>query len=105
MNIAAWLSPPQQLNEIHTLAGFDCGKEALNQWLRVRALVNQKAEYTKVMVVANGVDVVGFYGLSMSSVHRDDAPKKIKPHPAPKDIPCLLLGQLAVDIRWGNKGA
>lgn len=104
MNTAAWLSSPQQLNEVHTLAGFDCGKEALNRWLRVRALANQKAEYKKVMVVANGVDVIGFYGLSLSSVHRDDAAKKVRPHPAPKDIPCLLLGQLAVDIRWGNKG-
>lgn len=104
MNVAAGLSQPQKLNETHVLAGFDCGKEALNRWLRVHALANQKSDYTQVMVVTNGADVVGFYGLSMSSVHRDDVPKKIKPHPAPRDIPCLLLGQLAVDSRWGGKG-
>ena len=104
MNVAARLSPPQKLNETHVLTGFDCGKEALNQWLRVHALANQKADYTQVMVVTSGADVVGFYGLSMSSVHRDDAPKKIKPHPAPRDIPCLLLGQFAVDTRWSGKG-
>lgn len=104
MNVAAGLSPPQKLNETHVLAGFDCGKEALNQWLRVHALANQKADYTRVMVVTSGSDVVGFYGLSMSSVHRDHVPKKIKQHPAPKDIPCLLLGQLAVDMRWLKKG-
>lgn len=104
MNVAAGLSAPQKLNDAHVLVGFDCGKEALNHWLRTHALANQKADYTQVMVVANGIDVVGFYGLSMSSVHRDDVPKKIKPHPAPKDIPCLLLGQLAVDARWRGKG-
>jgi hypothetical protein len=32
------------------------------------------------------------------------SPKKIKPHQAPKDIPCLLLGQLAVDALWHGQG-
>lgn len=98
------LSRPRLLDETHVVDGFDCGKEALNRWLRQHALANQKANYTKVMVVASGVDVVGFYGLAMSSVHRGDAPKKIRPRPAPKEIPCLLLGQLAVDRRWHGRG-
>ena len=104
MNGAVGLSAPQNLNDTHVLDGFDCGKEALNHWLRTYALANQKTNYTKVMVVTQGLDVVGFYGLSMSSVHRDDVPKRIKSHPAPQDIPCLLLGQLAVDTRWHRQG-
>lgn len=104
MNAAVTLSAPQKLTDAHVLDGFNCGKEALNRWLRTHALANQKANYTQVMVVTKGADVVGFYGLSMSSVHRDDVPKKIKPHPAPKDIPCLLLGQLAVDLRCQGQG-
>lgn len=104
MSLAGELSPPQILNETHVLDGFDCGKEALNIWLREHALANQKADYTKVMVVTTGANVVGFYGLAISSVHREDAPKKIRPQPAPKEIPCLLLGQLAVDKRWHGKG-
>ena len=104
MNGAVGLSAPQNLNDTHVLGGFDCGKEALNHWLRTYALANQKANYTKVMVVTHGLDVVGFYGLSMSSVHRDDVPKQVKSHPAPQDIPCLLLGQLAVDTRWRQQG-
>lgn len=104
MSAVGGLSQPQKLNEAHGLIGFDCGKEALNRWLRDHALANQKANYTQVMVITCGANVVGFYGLAMSSVHRNDAPRKIKPHPAPRDIPCLLLGQLAVDKRWRGKG-
>jgi predicted N-acetyltransferase YhbS len=104
LNGAHRLSAPQKLKDTHLLDGFDCGKDALNRWLRTHALANQKADYTQVMVVTHEDRVVGFYGLSMSSVHRDNLPKKIKAHPAPKDIPCLLLGQLAVDARWRGQG-
>ena len=98
------LGTPQPLNEVHVLDQFDCGSEALNRWLRTHALANQKADYTKVMVVAHDQRVVGYYGLSLSSVQRSDMPRKLRSHPAPSPIPCLLLGQLAVDRRWHGKG-
>jgi GNAT superfamily N-acetyltransferase len=104
LTAAQRLSAPQRLKENHVLDGFDCGKDALNHWLRSHAMANQKADYTKVMVVSCGMAVIGYYGLSMSSVHRDEVPKKIKQHPAPVDIPCLLIGQLAVDHRWRGQG-
>ncbi|MHB1273759.1 MAG: GNAT family N-acetyltransferase [Rhodanobacter sp.] len=104
MSLPGTLSAPQRLNEQHVLADFDCGKAALNTWLQSHAWTNQQADYTKVMVVASGKSVVGYYGLSLSSVHRDDVPRQVRKHPAPKDIPCLLLGQLAVDHRWKGRG-
>lgn len=104
MNAALKLSAPQKLTDAHVLNRFNCGKPALNLWLRTHALANQKANYTHVMVVTKRSDVVGFYGLSLSSVHRDNVPKKIKQHPAPKYIPCLLLGQLAVDLSCRGQG-
>lgn len=98
------LSAPHRLTGAHDLGGFDCGKRVLNKWLFEHAHANQKADYTQVMVVTHDVTVVGFYGLSMSSVSRNDVPRKIKSHPAPRQIPCLLLGQLAVDKRWRGNG-
>lgn len=102
--MAARLSGPELLNERHILEEFECGREALNKWLRNNALTNQRVGYTKVIVVAHELHVVGFYGLSVSSVKRDDAPRAMRPHPAPKEIPCLLLGQLGVDMRWQGRG-
>lgn len=98
------LTTPQTLNDGHVLDRFDCGREAMNHWLRTHALANQKADYTKVMVVAHDREVVGYYGLSLSSVQREDVPKKLRSHPAPNPIPCLLLGQLAVHRQWHGKG-
>ncbi len=92
------------MNEAHVLDQFDCGKQALNRRLRTHALANQKADYTKVMVVVHDQQVVGYYGLSLSSVQREGIPKKLCSYPAPSPIPCLLLGQLAVDRRWHGKG-
>jgi predicted N-acetyltransferase YhbS len=100
----AKLGTPQALNDGHVLDQFDSGREALNQWLRTRALANQKADYTRVIVVTHLQEVVGYYGLSLSSVQRGDLPRKLRSHPAPNPIPCLLLGQLAVDRRWQGKG-
>lgn len=98
------LSTPHPLHGNDDLAGFDCGKPALNRWLQLRARANQHADYTKVIVVTNELSVVGYYGLSLSSVLRDDVPRQVKKHPAPTEIPCLLLGQLAVDVRWKGHG-
>lgn len=104
LNVALGLSPPQKLQPIHILDGFDCGKEALNAWLQDHALKNQNDGYTQVMVVVDGLNVVAFYALAMSSVQREHVPRRIKAHPAPKEIPCVLLGQFAVDTRWCGKG-
>lgn len=98
------LSAPHPLRGDDDLAGFDCGKPALNRWLRSRARANQHADYTQVIVVTNELSVVGYYGLSLSSVHRGDAPRRVSQHPASREIPCLLLGQLAVDVRWKGHG-
>jgi GNAT superfamily N-acetyltransferase len=104
LSASARLSAPGLLHERHVLEDFDCGREALNKWLSTHALSNQRTGYTKVIVVANDLHVVGSYGLSVSSVRRDVAPRAMRPHPAPTEIPCLLLGQLAVDVRWQGRG-
>lgn len=62
------ISPPEPLDAGHDLSGFDCGKPALNDWLRIHALANQARGFTRVMVVCDGKQVVGFYGLAPTAV-------------------------------------
>ena len=43
--------PPEPLTADHDLTDFDCGKPALNEWLRTYALTNQAKGFTRVMVL------------------------------------------------------
>ena len=97
------LSGPEPLTAGHDLATFDCGKPVLNDWLRVRALSNQVRGIAVVIVVQDSERVVGFYALAPTAVEPRSMPRSIRTGQPPNPIPCLLLGQLAVDVAYkGN---
>lgn len=98
------ISAPEALNEAHDLAQFSCGKPSLDNWLRTRALSNQKKGFTAVMVVHEANRVVGYYGLAPTAVVATSLPRAIRTGQSPDPLPCLLLGQLATDQRWRGKG-
>ena len=98
------LSQPEPLTEEHNLADFDCGKPSLDNWLKTRALSNQKKGFTAVIVVHDANRVVGFYGLAPSAVVPDVLPRSVRTGQPPDPVPCLLLGQLATDRAWASKG-
>ncbi|MGH6944822.1 MAG: N-acetyltransferase, partial [Geminicoccaceae bacterium] len=62
------LSAPELLNARHDLSQFSCGRPALDNWLKTRALANQEKGFTVVMVVHDEGRVVGYYGLAPSAV-------------------------------------
>lgn len=97
------LSAIELLSEAHRFVGFDCGKPALNHWLETFALSNQSAGFTRVLVTHEEGQVVGFYGLAPSVIEPLVVPRAIRTGRPPDPIPCLLIGQLAVDRRhWGR---
>jgi len=61
-------SQPEVLTSDHDIASFDCGKPALNAWLKTRALSNQRNGFTVVVVIHNEGRGVGYYGLSPTAV-------------------------------------
>lgn len=91
------VSPPELLSSAHDLSTFDSGKPALDDWLRGRALSNQEKGFSVVMVVCEGRRVVGYYGLAPTAVEPAITPRKVRTGQPPNPIPCLLIGQLAVD--------
>ena len=97
-------SVPARLTAEHDIAQFQCGKPALDHWLKSRALRNQEKGFTVVMVTCDGNRVVGYYGLAPTAVAPDALPRRIRTGQPPDPIPCLLLGQLAVDQRYGRQG-
>ncbi len=98
------LSAPEPLSTYHDVASFSCGKPALNEWLKRRALYNQENDFTVVMVVHEAGRVVGYYGVAPTAVNRMSTPRAIRAAQTPDPVPCLLLGQFAVDREWAGKG-
>jgi predicted N-acetyltransferase YhbS len=98
------LSAPEPLSADHDVAAFSCGKPALDEWLKQRALFNQENGFTVVMVVHQAGRVVGYYGVAPTAVNRASSPRAIRAGQAPDPVPCLLLGQFAVDREWAGRG-
>ena len=98
------LSGPDPLTDVHDLSSFSCGKPALDRWLVTRALGNHRRGFTVVIVVHDEWRVVGYYGLAPSAIVPVSVPRSIRTGQPPDPIPCLLLGQLATDLRWAGRG-
>jgi GNAT superfamily N-acetyltransferase len=98
------LSRVELLSDAHRLEGFECGKPALDHWLLNFARSNQARGFTRVLVVHEAGQVVGYYGIAPTVVEARAAPRSIRTGPPPDPIPCLLIGQLAVDRRHAGRG-
>ena len=98
------VSAIETITASHIVEDFDCGKPTLNVWLRTRALRNQRENFTAVRVVHDDMKVVGYYGLAPTSVTPSLLPRNIRTGQPPDPVPCVLLGQLAVDLRYARLG-
>lgn len=98
------LSAPETLAAHHDENAFSCGKPALDDWLKKRARSNQRKGFTSVAVVHDQGHIVGYYGLAPTAVAPATLPRAIRTGQPPDPLPCLLLGQLAVDKGWEGRG-
>ena len=98
------LSVPELLTDAHDLAAFDCGKLPLNEWLWTHAASNQTKGFTRVLVVHSEMRVVGFYGLAPTGIPPNVLSRAVRTGRHPDLVPCILLGQLAVDKDLGGQG-
>ncbi len=95
--------PPAPITPSHDLTRFDSGEPSLDDWLRRRAIRNQATGASRCFVVATGKIVIGYYTLSAGVIERAAAPGRIR-RQQPDPLPVLLLGRMAVDQRWQNRG-
>ncbi|HEX8511508.1 MAG TPA: GNAT family N-acetyltransferase [Allosphingosinicella sp.] len=98
---------PEPTNSDHRLDVFDCGKAALNDFLRRRALKNDgRASRTYVLTATTGEQagaVVAFYTLAAGAVPLAEVPKKLSRN-MPNPVPAMVLGRMAVDEHHKGKG-
>ncbi|WP_456387727.1 GNAT family N-acetyltransferase [Desulfolithobacter sp.] len=97
------ITAPEPITSAHILADFDCGVSSLNDWLKRQALKNEVSGASRTFVACKDLQVIGFYALAAGSVIRRQAPGKIK-RKMPEPISVMVLGRLAVDLRWQKNG-
>jgi GNAT superfamily N-acetyltransferase len=101
--IALDLTPPTPITADQELTNFDSGEFSLNEWLKKRAFKNQAAGASRCFVLCAGVQVIGYYRLSAGAISHEATPKAMRRN-MPDPLPVLLLGRLAVDKRYHNRG-
>jgi GNAT superfamily N-acetyltransferase len=97
------LTAPVPIEIGHRVGAFNSGVSSLDEWLQKRALKNEKASVSRTYVTCEENRVVGYYCLSAGAVALREAPKKMTRN-MPDLIPVLVMGRLAVDQRYQNKG-
>ena len=99
-----WHEEP--IGKQHDRGAFDCGDEALNQFLKRHARQSHEkgGAKTYLAVSENNEKVLGYYSLSLASIAYERAPEVIKRGLARHDVPVFRLGRLAIDLSVQSQG-
>lgn len=92
-----WHEEP--IGKHHDRGAFDCGDEALNQFLyRLARQSHEKGGAKTYLAVGEpNKKILGYYSLSPASIAYERAPEVIKRGLARHDVPVFRLGRLAID--------
>ena len=103
MNLDGY-EPVRKLARPDAVASFDCGRPALNEFLRRFALTSQQANSAQSYVCCYSGAVIGFYSLAVGSAEpASAAPRVVKGMPQ-HPVPVMILARLAVDLRHQRIG-
>ena len=94
----------EKLRRDHPLDSFDCGREALNRFLRRHALQSQQANASQSYVALQAGTVVGYYTLVVGEVAYGGAPERLAKGLARHPVPIMLLARLAVSASHQSQG-
>jgi ribosomal protein S18 acetylase RimI-like enzyme len=101
-------NPPELLSGEHETDDFSCGHESLDEWLKETALKSSETGDARTYVVVSNEPldpgrVVGYYCISTGAFARSSAGGKLSRN-APKEIPTVVIGRLAVDTEFQDEG-
>lgn len=104
MAFLAWHE--ETISKKHDREAFDCGDEALNEFLRRYARKSHELGGAKTFLAVDDRDktILGFYSLSPASVEYARTPDIVRRGLARHDVPGFRLARLAVDRRVQGRG-
>jgi GNAT superfamily N-acetyltransferase len=89
------LAAPEPLAAHHALDSFDSGVASLDDWLRQRAAANQTSGASRIYVVCDGGQVVGYCALASHAVAAVVATGRVRRN-RPDPVPVVVLRRLAI---------
>jgi GNAT superfamily N-acetyltransferase len=105
MSGLAWHDEP--IAKHHDRESFDCGEDALNEFLRRYARKSHELGGAKTFLAIEDGDrraILGYYSLSPASVAHVRTPESLTRGLARNDVPVFRLARLAVDRRVQGQG-
>ena len=97
----------EPLNPTHDRAGFQCGIEALDRYLKKQAKQDIKRRISRVFVATkpdNPKTVIDYYTLSTLSIELNQLPEKLARKLPGHPVPAALIGRLAVSNAAQGQG-
>jgi ribosomal protein S18 acetylase RimI-like enzyme len=94
------------LNKSHNRDLFDCGSEALNQYLKTIARQHTEKGISRTFVLTDSENpkiIIGFFTLSVCEVHANKLPPNLAKK-YPLQVPGVKLARLAVDKESQRQG-
>ena len=103
MSSLVWHEEP--IRKSHNREAFDCGDDALNEFLQRYARKSHELGGAKTfLAVGDDSSILGFYSLSPASVEYARTPEIARRGLARHDVPGFRLARLAVDRRVQGRG-
>lgn len=88
----------EPISKRHDRQAFDCGEQALNEFLQRYARKNHEMGGAKTFVAVDDADsktILGYYSLSPASVSYARTPELVRRELARYDVPVFRLARLA----------
>ena len=88
------------LDTRHERSTFSCGVDTLDRYIKERASQDQRRNTARVFVATSGASasVIGYYTLSSAGIELGALPPDLDRRlPRYPQVPCVLIGRLAVD--------
>lgn len=95
------------MDSLHARADFRCGVDALDRYFHHQAMQDRRRSVSAPYVLVDRVtgSVLGYYTLSTASIPRASLPEVLTRRlPKYETLPVLLVGRLAVDLRYRGRG-
>lgn len=103
---ARWSTPVPLHHKQHDRRSFDCGSTELDEWITKYARQSQDAFTAQVFVASPvGQDhvIAGLYSLHLGALERRRG-SSAAAHQSPDPIPAVVMGRLAVDLKYAGQG-